>query len=380
MDTNQKIVIATHELVYGVPQALRDYLIKKKNKQLMFIGLPFWDSRKSFFVIYRKGKKINEKVSYRNSFGILDYVLDFFQVFWWVYVSKGKHELFIGVDPLNCLAGLILKKLKKVNKVIFYTMDFVPIRFENKILNFIFHSVEKFCVKNCGEVWNVSPRMSEGREKYLGLSSRKYPQKFIPVGIWNEQIKKRSFDQVKKNQILFIGTILEKQGLQMVIDSLPEVIMKIKNAHLLIVGRGEYESFLIKKVSELNLKNNVTFFGWIKNRRKLDDMISESAIAVATYKPEKEILRNFTYFADPNKLKDYLGAGLPVIMTDISYNAREIARRNCGIIVKYEKKEITNAIIKLMSREDILRRYRMNALNYAKKLDWMSIYDNYFKN
>lgn len=380
MNVKEKIIIVTHELVYGVPQALRDYLIKRKSTQLLFIGLPFFVSRKTSCVLYKQGKVEAQKTSYRNkSFGILDYFIDFFQVVWSIFKSPDKYDVFIGVNSLNCFAGLFLKKIGKINKVVFYTMDFVPIRFENKLLNYFFHKIEIMCVKNADEVWNVSPRMEEGREKYLRLSAKKYPQKFIPVGIWNDEIKKRSLEEIKKNQILFIGHLIEKQGVQMVLEALPLVIKEIGDIKFLIVGGGEYEEYLRDKVIQTNLKKNVIFTGWVTDRRKLDQMISESAVAVATYKPEKEMLRNFTYFADPNKLKDYLGAGLPIVLTDISYNAKEIERRKCGVMVNYDKNEIAKALIKLLNNKETYKQYRANALNYAKELDWMNVYDKVFK-
>ena len=381
MDIKQKIVIATHELIYGVPQSLRDYLIKRKASHLLFIGLPFLDSRKASLVLYKEGQKIDEKISFRNrSLGVLDYFADFFQVILWVLTKSGTHDLFIGVDNLNCSAGLFLKKIGKVKKVVFYTMDFVPLRFENRLLNCIYHEIEAICVKKADEVWNVSPRMAKGREKYLGIPEKKYPQRFVPVGIWNDRIKKRPFEQIEKNQILFVGHLsTEKQGVQIVLEALTLVKQEIKEIKFLIVGGGLYGDFLKNRVKELDLDKNVVFTGWIKDREKLDQMISESAIAVATYKPEKKILRNFTYFADPYKLKDYLGAGLPVVLTDISYNAKEIAEKECGIIVKYEVNEIARAIIRLISNQETLKKYRLNALNYARKLDWMNVYDKVFK-
>lgn len=380
MGINQKIIIATHELVYGVPQALRDYLIKRRAHHLLFIVLPFFVADKASYALFRDGEKVDEKIIYRKkNLGFLDFFIDFFLVLWWVYSRKETYDLFIGVNNLNSLAGLFLEKIGRVKKVVFYTMDFVPIRFNNKLLNYIYHQIEILCVKKCDEVWNVSPRMAEGREKYLGLSQKKYPQKVIPVGTWTEKIKKRAFKDVRKNQILFIGHLLEKQGLQEIIDALPKVIEELGAVRLLIVGGGDYQDVLEKKVEKMGLEKNVIFKGWILDRSKIDEMLSESAIAVATYKPEKERLHNFTYYADPYKIKDYLGAGLPIVLTDISYNAKDVVEKECGILIKYNKDEIANAIIKLMKDDKMLRKFRSNALNYSKKFDWENIYNNVFE-
>ena len=260
-------------------------------------------------------------------------------------------------------------------EVIFYSIDFVPQRFNNSLLNNIFHTLEIYCVKKSDYVWNVSPRIAEGRKKILHISDKQYKQIVVPIGVWNHKVKKRNFNQIKKHQILFLGHLLEKQGVKLVLEALPSIIRKIPDVHFIIAGGGEYLDTLQKTVDELSLGKYVTFTGWITKRETIDDMMSESALAIATYKPEKEKLRNFTYYADPTKLKDYLSAGLPIILTDISYNAREIAEKKCGILVEYDKEIIAKSIIKLLTDNTLLAAYRKNAIQYAKDFDWSVIFD-----
>ena len=220
----QKFIVATHQMVYGAPQALKDYLIQKNTKELVFIGLPFHEQRTTFFEVYEKNKKIFSKLFSRKfSFGFLDYILDFLTVFYLILKQNHKYDFFFGVDGLNCLAGLLLKKMKKVNHVVFYSIDFAPIRFKNKILNYIFHAIEKICVNKSDLVWNVSPRIAEGREQFLQIKNDPTHQVVVPIGIWNKNIKKRDFKDVKKHQLLFVGHLLEKQGVQLVLDAIPDI-------------------------------------------------------------------------------------------------------------------------------------------------------------
>lgn len=214
----------------------------------------------------------------------------------------------------------------------------------------------------------------KGGKNFFNISKKNFPQKIVPIGVWSEDIKKRPFEDVKKHQIFFIGHLLEKQGVQLILEAMPSIIKQIEDAHFLIVGGGEYEEYLKKLVNELHIQEHVTFGGWVKERKKIDEMISESAIAVAAYKPEKEKLYNFTYYADPTKLKDYLGSGVPIVLTDVSYNAKEIAEKKCGILVEYNKEEIAKSIITLLHNEKVLQNYRNNALLYAKSFDWEEIF------
>ncbi|MEK7087497.1 MAG: glycosyltransferase, partial [Patescibacteria group bacterium] len=285
----QKFIVATHQMVYGAPQALKDYLIQKNTKELVFIGLPFHEQRTTFFEVYEKNKKIFSKLFSRKfSFGFLDYILDFLTVFYLILKQNHKYDFFFGVDGLNCLAGLLLKKMKKVNHVVFYSIDFAPIRFKNKILNYIFHAIEKICVNKSDLVWNVSPRIAEGREQFLQIKNDPTHQVVVPIGIWNKNIKKRDFKDVKKHQLLFVGHLLEKQGVQLVLDAIPDIAKRISDFKFVIVGGGEYENALKEKIKKLQIEKYVYITGWIREREKLDDMMSESACAIAVYKPEKE--------------------------------------------------------------------------------------------
>lgn len=379
MNISQTFIIVTHEVVYGAPQALKDYLNNKKVKQLLFIGLSFLTHNTSTLYVYKKGRKISQEIVYRSkNIGIKENIIDFFQVLWWIVKDKNKYNTFIGVNNLNCLAGLFLKKVGIVKKVIFYSIDFVPIRFPSKLLNYIFHKIEIICVQYADEVWDLSPRIAKGRKIFLGISNYKYKRKIIPVGIWNDNVKRLPFEKIKKFQLLFVGHLLEKQGVQLVIDSIPKILEDIPNFQFLIVGGGEYKYALEKKVKELHIENHVEFRGWVNNRDVLDNLLSQSACAVATYKPEKQKLYNFTYYTDPTKLKDYLGAGLPVILTDVSHNARDIKNKRCGVVVSYKKGEIAKAIVTILKNEHMLKEYRKNALVFAKQFDWEKIFDKAF--
>lgn len=374
MKTNQKIAIVTHDMFYGAPHALRDYLLNKKIEELVFISHPLVEQRKSSVAVYKNGELISQKHITQNIHGMLSFLFDSFLTTYWIIKQKEKINVLIAVDCLNAFSALFLKKLGKVDKVIFYSMDFNPIRFNNRLFNSIFHKIEEVCVKNADEVWNVSPKIAEGREKFLSISQKKYPQKVVSSGIWIKKVKQFPFSKVRKHQLLFLGHLLKKQGLQMVLDAIPTIVKTIPDFKFLILGGGEYKSSLMNKVKQLKIEKHVEFKGWITNREIIDTTLGESAAAIVVYVPEKEKLYNFSYYGDPIKLKEYLASGLPVILTDVSHNAKEIEERKCGIVVEYKKEDIANAVVTILSDEEKLEEYRNNAINYAKEFDWNIIF------
>ena len=225
--SNKKIVIATHYLVYGAPQALREYLINKNIKELLFIGHPLkTDESKSYQEINQNGvPTYNAASTLRTRISIFNYAIEFLLTLYWVLSKKTQYDLYIGVDPLNACAGVLLKKMRRIKKLVYYTIDYVPERFSNKYLNDFYHWLDKLCLSNADETWNVSPRIAEGREKVRGLKKSVYKkQKVVPIGIWFDRIKRLPFEKIKKHQLLFIGHLLEKQGVQIVLEAIPTII------------------------------------------------------------------------------------------------------------------------------------------------------------
>jgi len=366
----RRIVISSHVLMPGASHALLDYLISKKNSTIRFISLPLVTQRYLSARDYPSKRIISKKKAIEPS--LFEYLYEFVFVISNSLNFSSNIDVFFGVDPLNAVAGIILRRIGRVRKVIFYGIDFVPKRFTNPLINVFFHYFEKIAVKYSDEVWNVSPRISEGRKKYLGIDSKKYVQKTVPIGI-GKIIRKKSYKV--HHTLIFIGHLLEKQGLQLVIDSFPNILKKLPDIKLTIIGGGEYENELKKQVKRLNLENSVNFLGWIDSREKISVEMQKSDMGIACYKPEKNKLSNFTYYADPTKIKDYLSYGLPVLTTNVPYNAYEINSAGCGFIVEYRKEEIEKAIIDFYKSESLIIEKKRRAYQYIEKYTWNKIFD-----
>src|SRR5690606_6446004 len=99
--------------------------------------------------------------------------------------SKKPVDLYVGVDNFNAFWGVILKKLGWVKEVVYYTIDYVPVRFQNPVLNDVYHWMDKFCVRNADVVWNVSPRIAEGREEFHNVDiAHREKHTVAPIGVW----------------------------------------------------------------------------------------------------------------------------------------------------------------------------------------------------
>ena len=99
----------------------------------------------------------------------------------------------------------------------------------------------------------------------------------------------------------------------------------------------------------------------------VERILARASVAVAPYPPAEA---TYTRFADPGKLKAYLAAGLPIVLTDVPPNARELEREAGAEIVPYDAAAIAAAIERALASPENWRRRHEAALAYAKRFDW----------
>jgi glycosyltransferase involved in cell wall biosynthesis len=376
---NKHIVIASHVYATGPAHDLRDYLMKEKIQDLLFITHPiFYDTKLtgSGYIQYEKG--IATKKQYHTLKKIPDvlaYILHvFYNVFWTIRTNK-VWDLYVGTDNLNALSGLILQKLGRVKKTVYYVIDYNPDRFNNKILNTIYHLIEKTAAKYCDTTWNLSQAMIDARKKYQGFSGGN--QLVTPIGIWFDRFERVPYEQVEKHTLVFMGHIIERQGVQHVVSAVPLIIKKIPDFHFLVMGGGDYLDELKKLAKNLNIENYVTFTGYVDRHEEIEEKLAKCAVAIAMYEKYYNGKLNLTHFADPGKIKSYLAAGLPILLTDVPPNARDIHEKECGMIIEPTPESIAQAVINLMENPEVLKKYRENAIAYAKSYNWETVFPKY---
>lgn len=369
--TNSSFVVVTHVYATGPAFRLEEYL-QNRVKNLIFIGHPFSYTKdtRSFLKVYRNGKLIKEiKFIEWKGPELSFYFKDIFLTLWWVLRFSTKANYYIGVDNLNAFSGFILKLTGKVKHLVFYTIDYVPNRFSNKLLNSIYHYLDRLAVRKSNKVWNLSSIMVIEREK-RGVEA-KYRNKQIVVPIGTSPVKLTKINR-DRYQIVHMGHLLEKQGIEKLIKVMKDVVLRVPEAHLLVVGGGPLEEKLKKDVIDLKLQKYVEFTGFVKEFSEVEKMLQASTIAVAPYLNSKD---TYTRYTDPGKPKDYLANGLPIVITKVPQIAYEIEKSKCGIAINDDKKELTEALVKLLTDDKMLYEFRENALKMAKKYTWDKIFD-----
>lgn len=145
--------------------------------------------------------------------------------------------------------------------------------------------------------------------------------------------------------VLFLGRLIERKGLGVLIRAFYEVLKHESNTYLLIGGTGDIMDYYRKLISEMHIKN-IVFAGKVEpNERSM--YYSQSNVFVLPSYSYKGIIEAWGL-----TVNEALEQGTPVIATDAVGAAYDIANgRECIMIPENNTLQLVNSIIMLLSKE-----------------------------
>ncbi len=216
--------------------------------------------------------------------------------------------------------------------------------------------------------------MISARER-RGISRNETNQTTVPTGTRVEN-KFLPFEQINRTDLAFLSHLREGQGIELILEVMPELLEKVPAVRLLVIGTGPLENYFREEVKNRGLSNNVLFFGYIEDHSKIEEIVSKCGIGLAPYVPDAN---SFTWYADPGKPKVYLGCGVPIIITKVPEVAMEIQRSSAGIVIHYDKNELINAILLILGSEEKHRELREGAIKFASTHTWDLVFFKAFE-
>jgi glycosyltransferase involved in cell wall biosynthesis len=169
--------------------------------------------------------------------------------------------------------------------------------------------------------------------------------------------------------ILYIGTLADWQGLEVLIKALPK-IMEQKTVQLQIVGRGRsrQRKILSKQIRKLGLEGSVSIRPAMPHH-EVPALISEADICVA---PLGLNDRNVTQGACPIKVLEYMAAGRPLVASNMPI-VRELVREDVdGLLFSpNDPDDLARQVLALLNDEALSKRLAESASKRAlTKFTW----------
>ena len=232
--------------------------------------------------------------------------------------------------------------------------------------------VFKWVLKNCDFITANNENQIEIMGS-LGVSDAKL--KAVPNGFDLNSFKPRNKVKTRaklglaqdKKIILFVGWLIERKGLNYLLDSMSQI--KNQNALLLVIGEGLLELKLKEYTKKLGISDQVKFLG-SKHPDELPYWMNASDILVLPSLSEGR----------PNVVGEAMASGLPVIASNVNGTPEFIEDGQNGFLVPAkDSKAITEKLLKLLDSEemrfDIGKKAHESIIE--KKLTWENCASNY---
>ncbi len=274
-------------------------------------------------------------------------------------------ELLVSNDLDTLLPNYLVHKLKRI-PIVYDSHEYfteTPELVDRPKVQRIWKWIEKTIVpklKNCITVNSSIANLFEQEYHVPFAVVRNIPCKLLVTEI--PARKDLGLPEDKKIVLLQGSGINMQRGAEEAV----EAMQYLDNVILLIVGGGDVLTALKKMVIDLSLQSKVLFVA----RQKPENLAQYTAKADIGLTIDKDTNINYR-FSLPNKLFDYIYAGVPVLATPLVELKNIIKHYEIGeFIDNHDPKHIAEIIEKMLKDEIRMKQYRENTFKAAAELNW----------
>ena len=289
----------------------------------------------------------------------------FFNIRLFFFLLFNNYDILVSNDLDTLLPNFLVSKLKRLPLVYDsheYFTDVPEIK-NRPFVKWVWKSIEKSIFPGLKNVMTVSEPIASLYEKRYHVRPqviRNFSRNSTDI----ISFTRRELEISPADFLVIIqgtGINIEKGA-----EELIEAINILSGVALLIIGSGDVLPQLNKRVRELKLENQVKFIPQVP----WEILMRYTKSADIGMCIEKDTNLNYR-FSLPNKLFDYISAGIPVIASNLPETGKIIEENKCGrIINQVTPEDISSAISELRNNPVLLSELKRNAVSASEKLNW----------
>jgi len=279
------------------------------------------------------------------------------------YLLKSNVDVFVANDldtlPANYLASRLKRKPLVYDSHEYFTE--VPELIGRPLVKTIWTGLEKLLVPRVDAAYTVCDSIAEVYRDLYGVEFKVVRN--LPVCSENDSVPTpflAKSDSIKI--ILYQGALNLGRGIEAAIRAM----QFLEGAELWLAGDGDLTSQLKELVAELKLELKVKFLG----RVPIDQLSRITRQASLGISLEEDFGLNYR-FALPNKLFDYIQAGVPVLVSNLPEMRKIVEQYRIGVIAEtHQRKDLAEIMKMALFNEEKITVWKQNLPKAAKELCW----------
>ncbi len=276
-----------------------------------------------------------------------------------------KANLLVSNDLDTLLPNYLMSKIKGI-PLVYDSHEYfteVPELVSHPMKQKIWKCIEKWIFPKLKDVFTVNDSIADLFEKAYGLRPtviRNVP----PLRRVKKSVSRKELGLPEDKKIL----ILQGSGINMDRGSeeLVEAMQYIRGALLLIVGGGDVIETLKENVKRLGLSDRVI----IKRKQPYEKLMHFTANADLGLSLDKDTNLNYR-LSLPNKIFDYLQAGIPVLVSNLVEIRKIVSAYDVGdYIPAHDPKVMANKVNEIIENQELMENWKKNTTFAAQVLNW----------
>ncbi len=277
-------------------------------------------------------------------------------------LTRKRIDILVANDLDTLPANFLVSRLRRI-PLVYDSHEYfteVPELIDRESVKRIWLGIEKRILPKLKFAYTVSHPIAKAYTEQYGVNFEvihNYPKR-----IARKIDYKIPFNTGGDRLLIYQGAVNVGRGLELII----EVVCEMDHVKLLIAGDGDIRRSLEKKVRERKMEEKIFFLGKIP----LEQLQSLTLQAHAGISLEEDLGLNYR-FALPNKLFDYIQAGIPVLVSSLPEMKKVVEKYKIGMIAeKRDKAYITQMLQILLFDEKQRTSWKSGMSKAASDLCW----------
>lgn len=289
----------------------------------------------------------------------------FFNIRLLLYLLFHRIDILVANDLDTLLPNFLVSKIKSIPLVYDsheYFTEMAEVQ-NRKFVKMVWTLIEKSIFPKIKYAMTVSEPISSDYEKLYNIK---------PLVIRNLSRNASCINPFKREDlnlrpddliVIIQGTGINKDKGA---EELIEAVKISEGVSLLVVGSGDVLPHLKEQVVQMNIEQNVRFIPVLP----WEELMKYTKTADIGMCLEKDTNLSYRYSL-PNKLFDYIAAGIPILAGDLPETGKILRENGCGkIIGKVNSRNISQALSELKANTFKLKELKKNSITASSVLNW----------